>query len=93
VVGRARDILAALERGGPSAGGPRSVAPAAGATPQLGLFDAPGPKPAEGRTDSVTAEVLDTLRSVDLDGTSPRSAWELLAELRRKLTDPQHRGS
>ncbi len=87
VVARARDILGTLERGGSSPGGPRSVAPAAGTTPQLGLFDG-GESRVSSRTDGVTEEVLRTLRSVDLDGTSPRGAWELLAELRRKLTDP-----
>jgi DNA mismatch repair protein MutS len=88
VVGRARDILAALERGGPNPGGPRPVEPAAGATSQLGLFEPPAARPADARQNGVAHEVLDTLRSVDLDGTSPRSAWELLSELRRKLTDP-----
>ncbi len=96
LVARARDILAALERGGPNRGGPRSVAPA-GVTPQLDLFDgaARAPAAAEPEPDAErdgAAAVIETLRSVDLDGVSPRSAWELLAELRRKLTDPTSQG-
>jgi DNA mismatch repair protein MutS len=97
LVGRARDILATLERGGARPGEPRSVAPAAGAPPQLDLFSvrsagAPTDHPASSDDGQRTAqaasrEALDTLRSIDLDGLSPRSAWELLAELRRKLTD------
>jgi DNA mismatch repair protein MutS len=95
LVGRARDILAALERGGPNPGGPRSVAPA-GATNQLGLFDdRSAPEAARDHApaqDGAAAVVIETLRSIDLDGVSPRSAWELLAELRRKLTDPASGG-
>jgi hypothetical protein len=36
--------------------------------------------------DAGEAEILATLRAADLDGLSPRAAWELLAELRKKLT-------
>jgi DNA mismatch repair protein MutS len=76
VVTRAREILASLEGRAPSPGGPVPVSPGVGLSPQLGLF--------EGSTEA--SEVLATLRRVDLDDLSPRAAWELLAELRRKLT-------
>jgi hypothetical protein len=31
-------------------------------------------------------EALKTIRQLDLDGLSPRAAWDLLSEMRKKLT-------
>jgi hypothetical protein len=66
---------------------PRLARPDREARPQLSLFEAPGSRPAvPPAVDAGEAEVLAALRAADLDGFSPRAAWELLAELRKKLT-------
>jgi DNA mismatch repair protein MutS len=87
VVGRARDILDHLEDGA-SAAGPRSARPAEEGRSQLSLFAPPPASPARerGPTPSESA-VLAALRAADLDGLAPRAAWDLLAELRKKLTE------
>ena len=75
VVGRARDILLALERDELSRGGrPALSGAAAGPQQQLGLFQAP---PAD--------DVLrDRLRAIDVDTTTPLDALRLLADLKRE---------
>jgi DNA mismatch repair protein MutS len=89
VVARARAILEHLEDGGVrgKASEPRLARPEQEARPQLSLFEAAMPKlaptPAAASGES---EVLSALRAADLDGLSPRAAWDLLAELRKKLT-------
>jgi DNA mismatch repair protein MutS len=85
VVGRARAILEALEGERPSPAGPIPVAPGKGQAPQLGLFERPARREAQ---DAVLAEVAEALRRIDPDELSPRAAWDLLAELRKKLTIP-----
>jgi len=89
VVGRAHAILERLQLGAASPrrpDEPHPALPGQGEAPQLGLFDPRGPKstaPEGGRE----SEVLAALRAADLDGLSPRAAWDLLAELRKNLTD------
>jgi DNA mismatch repair protein MutS len=83
VVGRARSILEALEGERPSPAGPMPAAPGKGQGPQLGLFS--GAAPAR-RDDAALREVAEALKRVELDELSPRAAWDLLAELRKKLT-------
>jgi DNA mismatch repair protein MutS len=85
VVGRARAILAALEGGRPSPAGPSPVTPGKGEAPQLGLFERPAPAR---RDDALLGELAEALRRVEPDELSPRAAWDLLAELRKKLTIP-----
>ncbi|MGA9652328.1 MAG: hypothetical protein WBV96_00320, partial [Polyangia bacterium] len=65
--------------------------PGQGEAPQLGLFEPRGQK---SLSDAVPEpdvanerEVVAALRAADLEGLSPRAAWDLLAELRKKLTD------
>jgi DNA mismatch repair protein MutS len=89
VVTRARTLLEHLEDGSGRgrAAEPRPARPDREAWPQLSLFEAPGSRPAvPPAVDAGEAEVLAALRAADLDGFSPRAAWELLAELRKKLT-------
>ncbi len=89
VVTRARTLLEHLEDGGGRgrAAEPRLARPDREARPQLSLFESPGSRPAAPpAVDAGEAESLATLRAADLDGLSPRAAWELLAELRKKLT-------
>jgi len=89
VVGRAHAILEQLQLGAASPrrpDEPHPALPGQGEAPQLGLFDPRGQKasaPEVGRE----SEVLAALRAADLDGLSPRAAWDLLAELRKKLTN------
>jgi DNA mismatch repair protein MutS len=85
VVGRARAILEALEGESPAPAGPIPAAPGKGQGPQLGLF---GDKPAPRRDDASLREVAEALKRVDPDDLSPRAAWDLVAELRKKLTIP-----
>jgi DNA mismatch repair protein MutS len=85
VVGRARAILEALEGERPSPAGPVPAAPGKGQGPQLGLF---GERPAPRRDEAAVREVAEALKRVDPDDLSPRAAWDLVAELRKKLTIP-----
>lgn len=86
VVARARAILQRLELDAASpaarASEPHPALPGHGDAPQLGLFEAV-PKPALSAHD---AEVLRSLRGADLDGLSPRQAWDLLSQLQKQLT-------
>ncbi len=87
VVARARAILQRLEVDAASpaarASEPHPALPGQGEAPQLGLFEAPAHKAA---TPARDVEVLDALRGADLDGLSPRQAWDLLSQLQKKLT-------
>jgi DNA mismatch repair protein MutS len=100
VVGRAHAILERLQLGASSPRRPNEPHPALpgqGEGPQLGLFEprgqkslSPGGLPshaAPAADDGIEREVVAALREADLDGLSPRAAWDLLAELRKKLTD------
>jgi DNA mismatch repair protein MutS len=93
VVARARTILEHLEDGAGAgrgrASGPKPARPELERVPQLSLFDVPEMHPValpSARTDPREQEVLAVLRAADLDGLSPRAAWDLVAELRKKLT-------
>jgi DNA mismatch repair protein MutS len=97
VVGRARAILERLQLGAASPrwpDEPHPALPGQGEAPQLGLFEPRGNR--SGASLSLTGleahagaeqEVVAALRAADLDGLSPRAAWDLLAKLRKKLTD------
>jgi DNA mismatch repair protein MutS len=97
VVGRARAILERLQLDSSSPrrpDEPHPALPGQGEAPQLGLFEPRGHKPGAGPSVAVPdadagaeREVVAALRAADLDGLSPRAAWDLLAELRKKLTD------
>ena len=97
VVGRARAILERLQLGASSPrrpDEPHPALPGQGEAPQLGLFEPRGQKSGVGSSSAVLdadagaeREVVAALRAADLDGLSPRAAWDLLAELRKKLTD------
>jgi DNA mismatch repair protein MutS len=94
VVARARAILATLEGNGAGAevhgDGPRPVSPGVGISPQLALFQQqrnPPASPPSALADPRLEEILATLRRIDPDDLSPRAAWDLLSELRRKLTE------
>ena len=91
VVARAREILRGLERDELSRGGRPTLSGAAGDpdTRQLGLFAAPADQANGGHDREPSTrddEVLQRLRSVDVDDTTPRQALELIAEL-KKLAD------
>ena len=91
VVARARTILDHLEdnagNGRGKSAGPKLARPEQDQVPQLSLFDQPLAKPiAPTPTDPAEHDVLAALRAADLDGLSPRAAWDLLAEMRKKLT-------
>jgi DNA mismatch repair protein MutS len=91
VVARAREILRGLERDELSRGGRPTLSGAPGDpdTRQLGLFVSPA-DPAGGGLDREPStrdhEILQRLRAVDVDDTTPRQALELIAEL-KKLAD------
>jgi DNA mismatch repair protein MutS len=94
VVGRARAILDRLQLGASSPrrpDEPHPALPGQGEAPQLGLFEPRGQKSLSDEGSEPDAakerEVVAALRAADLDGLSPRAAWDLLAELRKKLTD------
>ncbi len=98
VVARARDILIGLERDELSRGGRPTLSGAAGDTysAQLGLFAAtdnrtvetpgqPGTADADSRGADFSAsgqEILRRLRILSVDDTTPRQAWDMLAELK-----------
>ena len=96
VVGRAKAILERLQLGASSprrSDEPHPALPGQGEAPQLGLFEPrprkaaqAGANPAESRP-GPEGEALAALRAADLDGLSPRGAWDLLALLQKKLTD------
>jgi DNA mismatch repair protein MutS len=75
VVQRAKEILAGLEHDELSRGGRPSLSdvPRGGSSPQLGLFAAPVEE----------SELVRSLRSIDVDNTTPRQALEILAELKK----------
>jgi DNA mismatch repair protein MutS len=91
VVARARAILGSLEGERPVPGAPHAVHPT-GESPQLGLFAAtrPGGEPVAANdgvgVDQASRDVTQVLLRTDPDDLSPRAAWELLSELRKKLT-------
>ena len=100
VVGRAHAILDRLQLGAASPrrpDEPHPALPGQGEAPQLGLFEPRGQKPSSPGSTPLGAapeqdggterEVLAVLRAADVDGLSPRAAWELLAKLRKNLTD------
>ena len=78
VVSRAREILAGLEHDELSRGGRPTLSADAHEpqTRQLGLF-ASG-EPADARAQELAAR----LKAIDIDNTTPRQAFELLAQLR-----------
>jgi DNA mismatch repair protein MutS len=80
VVGRAREILIGLERDELSRSG-RPTLSGDGVTTQLGLFAAPPDGNRRGDA------LIERLRSVDVDDTTPRQALELLAELKKLAED------
>jgi DNA mismatch repair protein MutS len=89
VVARARTILDHLEdsSGRGKSPGPKLARPEQDQLPQLSLFDKPLGRPAAAlQPDPAEQEVLAAFRTADLDGLSPRAAWDLLAEMRKKLT-------
>jgi DNA mismatch repair protein MutS len=91
VVSRARAILERLELGsvGQQGEGPAPAHPESGQAPQLSLFAKPAARvtpAAPVRQDPHTDEVVSALKAADLDGLSPRAAWDLLARLQKKLT-------
>jgi DNA mismatch repair protein MutS len=76
VITRARHILAGLERDELSRGGRPTLSGSADdrSSPQLTLF---------GAGSTVDNEITKRLRETDVDGTTPRQALELLAELKK----------
>jgi len=88
VVARARAILGALEGERAVPGVPRPVHPGQGESPQLGLFSAPASDAPSAENDEALRAIGEALRRAQPDELSPRAAWDLLAELRKKLTPP-----
>jgi DNA mismatch repair protein MutS len=77
VVGRAKEILTGLEHDELSRGGRPSLSGGgAASTAQLGLFAAPSQPVSDN-------EVMQRLKDVDLDETTPRRALDILEELKR----------
>jgi DNA mismatch repair protein MutS len=88
VVGRAKEILRGLERDELSRGGRPTLSGAPGDpdTRQLGLFARPAGETTSLLDDASSRrdqEVVRQLRSVDVDGITPRRALELIAELKK----------
>ena len=98
VVARAREILAGLERDEMARGGRPTLSGAPGErrSPQLGLFAASSDVPARasGSRESAASrhgrELLERLRAVDANATTPLEALSLLEELARlaRKNDP-----
>jgi DNA mismatch repair protein MutS len=88
VVARARTLLDHLEdsSGRARAAGPKAARPEQDEVPQLSLFDVPASRPAAPASDPNVEKAIATIRELDLDGLSPRAAWDLLSEMRKKLT-------
>ena len=93
VVTRARTILEHLEDGAGAgrgkADGPQHARPEQDQPPQLSLFGVLPSRtgaPVVIMPEPAVEEVLAAVRAADLDGLSPRAAWDLLAEMRKKLT-------
>lgn len=90
VVARAQDILRSLESTRGAAAGPLMVVPSDAKAPQLGLFDRAPPaavSPASlAQAFPWAHDVIERLRGADADDLSPRAAWDLVAELQKKLT-------
>jgi DNA mismatch repair protein MutS len=88
VVARARTLLDHLEDTGRArAGGPKAARPDRDEVPQLSLFDAPcQPSPVARRLIRTWKKPSRRSAQLDLDGLSPRAAWDLLSEMRKKLT-------
>jgi DNA mismatch repair protein MutS len=84
VVDRARQILSGLERDELSRGGRPTLSGVRGdpQTRQLGLFVTTAAGPAPGSSTAASA-IAKRLKDIDIDGTSPRQALDLLAELKR----------
>ncbi len=86
VVARAKEILSGLERDELSRGGRPTLSGARRRprdTAQLGLFATPLDASAHARHD----EIVQRLKDVDVDETTPRQALELLAELKKLAED------
>ena len=88
VVARARTILEHLEDGAGRgrANGPKPARPEQDEAPQLSLFDARPTSATVAKSEPAEQDVLTLLRAADLDGLSPRAAWDLLATMQKKLT-------
>jgi DNA mismatch repair protein MutS len=90
VVERARAILGALEGERPAtdgvATGPTPVAPAEGEAAQLALFAKRGANREGDGAPQIMHEVTEALRRIEPDELSPRAAWQLVHDLRKKLT-------
>jgi DNA mismatch repair protein MutS len=85
VVARAQEILSGLERDELSRGGRPTLSGAAGdpETRQLGLFATP-PAASAPRRDGA---IIERLKTLDIDDTTPRQALELLADLKKLAGD------
>jgi DNA mismatch repair protein MutS len=81
VVARAKQILAGLERDELSRGGKPTLSGTAGGPPtsQLGLFAVP--------VSADPSPVAERLKDIDIDDTTPRQALELLAELKKLVSE------
>jgi len=89
VVARARTLLEHLEDGGGrgKTSAPRLARPEQDGRPQLSLFESAVPETtSQAAPDPGDSDVLFALRNANFDDLSPRAAWELLAELQKKLT-------
>jgi DNA mismatch repair protein MutS len=81
VLARARALLEMLESGSARSGGARPVPEPkkkGRAVPQLDLFAAPAPSPAE-------REILDTIKNTDVERMTPLDALSLVARLKSRL--------
>ncbi|HEX5108059.1 MAG TPA: DNA mismatch repair protein MutS [Vicinamibacterales bacterium] len=89
VVGRAKEILTGLERDELSRGGRPTLSGVQGDpdTRQLGLFALPGPVAGARMKRDAEADILKRLQDVDVNETSPREAWDLIAELKRRAEE------
>ncbi len=93
VVARALEILRSLEATRTGGAGPTVAAPAQNEVPQLGLFEresASSPRgaamPSLPAPLPVLHDLVERLRAVQPDDLTPRAAWALIDDLRKKLT-------